>query len=85
VEVNLLKVIFSSNVEDLISVHNYIKENYQAPSLLIKILHGAAVLTAVSKLEDIKAVANYAAPGYCRTCKEIIFTSIRGNSQRTFQ
>lgn len=54
---------FSGNVDDLISVHKYIKENYKAPSLLIgHSLGGAAVLTAASKLDDIKAVVTIAAP-----------------------
>ena len=54
---------FSGNVEDLISVHNYIKEKYKAPSLLIgHSLGGAAVLKAASILDDIKAVVTIAAP-----------------------
>ena len=54
---------FSGNVDDLTSVHKYIKENYNAPSLLIgHSLGGAAVLTAASKLDDIKAVVTIAAP-----------------------
>lgn len=54
---------FSANVDDLMDVHKYIKENYQAPSLLVgHSLGGAAVLVAASKLEDIKAVATVGAP-----------------------
>ena len=54
---------FSSNVEDLIDVHQFIKEQYQAPSLLVgHSLGGAAVLVAASLLEDIKAVATIGAP-----------------------
>ena len=54
---------FSANVEDLHAVSDYIKSNYQAPSLLVgHSLGGAAVLTAASKLNNIKAVATIGAP-----------------------
>ena len=54
---------FSANVEDLIDVHNFIKDTYVAPSLLVgHSLGGAAVLVAASQLEDIKAVATVGAP-----------------------
>lgn len=54
---------FSANVEDLIDVHEFIKNEYNAPSLLIgHSLGGAAVLVAASLLEDIKAVATIGAP-----------------------
>ena len=54
---------FSANVEDLIDVHNYIKQEYEAPSLLVgHSLGGAAVLVAASQLNDIKAVATIGAP-----------------------
>jgi putative redox protein len=54
---------FSANVEDLITVSNYMATHYEAPSLLVgHSLGGAAVLTAASKLEDVKAVATIGAP-----------------------
>lgn len=54
---------FSGNVEDLVAVHEYMKTNFQAPSLLVgHSLGGAAVLVAASKLDDIKAVATIGAP-----------------------
>ena len=54
---------FSANVDDLIAVNDFLKENYQAPSLLVgHSLGGAAVLVAASKLENIKAVATIGAP-----------------------
>ena len=54
---------FSANVQDLIDVHNFMKENYEAPSLLVgHSLGGAAVLTAAAQLSDIKAVATVGAP-----------------------
>ncbi len=54
---------FSANVEDLIDVHQYIKNEFETPSLLIgHSLGGAAVLVAASLLDDIKAVATVGAP-----------------------
>lgn len=54
---------FSANVEDLLAVSNYMKEHYEAPSLLVgHSLGGAAVIVAASKLEQVKAVATIGAP-----------------------
>nr|WP_321221878.1 alpha/beta fold hydrolase [uncultured Psychroserpens sp.] len=54
---------FSANVDDLIAVNDFLKNQYQAPSLLVgHSLGGAAVLVAASKLENIKAVATIGAP-----------------------
>ena len=54
---------FSANVDDLIAVNEFLKENYEAASLLVgHSLGGAAVLVAASKLENIKAVATVGAP-----------------------
>ncbi|MFT5243880.1 MAG: putative OsmC-like protein/pimeloyl-ACP methyl ester carboxylesterase [Glaciecola sp.] len=54
---------FSANVDDLIAVSDFLKEHYEAPSLLVgHSLGGAAVLVAASKLDNIKAVATVGAP-----------------------
>lgn len=54
---------FSANVNDLISVSNYLKDHFDAPELLVgHSLGGAAVIVAASKLENIKAVATIGAP-----------------------
>ena len=54
---------FSSNVEDLISAFNALKEEYQTPSILIgHSLGGAAVLKASMRLEEIKSVITIGAP-----------------------
>ncbi|MFC0603065.1 bifunctional alpha/beta hydrolase/OsmC family protein [Winogradskyella pulchriflava] len=54
---------FSANVEDLLDVHSYIAEHYDAPGLLVgHSLGGAAVLVAASKLDEVKAVATIGAP-----------------------
>jgi len=47
----------------LLDVHQYMKENYGAPSLLVgHSLGGAAVIVAGSKLKDIAAIATIGAP-----------------------
>ena len=54
---------FSANVDDLLAVDAYLKENYKAPGLLVgHSLGGAAVIVAASKLNNIKAVATIGAP-----------------------
>ncbi|MBC8754997.1 alpha/beta fold hydrolase [Kordia sp. YSTF-M3] len=54
---------FSGNVSDLLAVQQYMKDNYEAPCLLVgHSLGGAAVLVAASQLNDIKAVATIGAP-----------------------
>ncbi|TXE19342.1 alpha/beta fold hydrolase [Psychroserpens burtonensis] len=54
---------FSANVDDLIAVSDFLKEHYEAPSLLVgHSLGGAAALVAASQLDHIKAVATVGAP-----------------------
>ena len=54
---------FSSNVEDLLSAADFLKENYKAPDILIgHSLGGAAVIFASSKIDSVKAVATIGAP-----------------------
>ncbi|SHG99387.1 bifunctional alpha/beta hydrolase/OsmC family protein [Winogradskyella jejuensis] len=54
---------FSANVEDLVDVHSYITQHFEAPSLLVgHSLGGAAVLVAASQIEEVKAVATIGAP-----------------------
>ncbi|NQV53346.1 MAG: OsmC family protein [Flavobacteriales bacterium] len=54
---------FSANVDDLIAVHDYMSEHYNAPKLLIgHSLGGAAVIVAASKIDAVKAVATVGAP-----------------------
>lgn len=63
---------FSANVEDLIDVHEYIKNNFGTPSLLVgHSLGGAAVLVAASMLDDIKAVATIGAPATVNHVKHL--------------
>ena len=54
---------FSANVDDLLAVHAYMKDHYEAPALLVgHSLGGAAVIVAASQLETVKAVAIIGAP-----------------------
>ncbi|EAS19237.1 putative hydrolase, OsmC-like protein [Flavobacteria bacterium BBFL7] len=54
---------FSGNVDDLIAAIDFLKMNYQAPTLLVgHSLGGAAVIYASEKADSIKAVATIGAP-----------------------
>ncbi|QCX00424.1 OsmC family protein [Aggregatimonas sangjinii] len=54
---------FSGNVNDLIAAADYLKENYEAPTLLVgHSLGGAAVLFAAAEVTSVKAVATIGAP-----------------------
>jgi putative redox protein len=63
---------FSANIEDLMDVHEFMKNEYEAPSLLVgHSLGGAAVLVAASKIDDIKAVATVGAPAHVSHVKHL--------------
>ncbi len=54
---------FSSNVSDLISAANALRERFRAPSLLVgHSLGGAAVLMAAADIPEVRAIATIAAP-----------------------
>ena len=54
---------FSGNVGDLIAAADYLKENHEAPTLLVgHSLGGAAVLFAAAEVSSVKAVATIGAP-----------------------
>lgn len=54
---------FSSNVEDLIKAADYLRQEHQAPSILIgHSLGGAAVLAAAQAVPEAKAVVTIGAP-----------------------
>lgn len=54
---------FSSNVEDLVAAANFLREEYQAPQLLIgHSLGGAAVLRAADQISEVTAIATIGAP-----------------------
>ena len=54
---------FSSNLQDLLIAADYLRQNYEAPSLIIgHSLGGAAVLAVAAEIPEIKAVATIGAP-----------------------
>lgn len=54
---------FTSNIGDILSAAEYLRENYQAPSILIgHSLGGAAILAAAGGVPEAKAVATIGAP-----------------------
>lgn len=54
---------FSSNIDDLLCVAQYMETHYQSPAILIgHSLGGAAVIKAAGKLPDVKAVATIGSP-----------------------
>jgi putative redox protein len=54
---------FSSNIADLISAADYLRDNYMAPSILIgHSLGGAAVLAGAGKIPELKGVVTIGAP-----------------------
>jgi len=54
---------FSSNLQDLLAASDFLRENYQAPALLIgHSLGGAAVLAMAAELPEVKAVVTIGAP-----------------------
>ena len=54
---------FSSNVQDLIAAADYLREKFEAPSILIgHSLGGAAVLAAAGEIPEAKGVATIGAP-----------------------
>ncbi len=54
---------FSSNIEDLVLAANFLRDEFEAPQLLIgHSLGGAAVLAAAEKIPETKAVVTIGAP-----------------------
>ena len=54
---------FSSNVQDLVIAADYLRQNYEAPSLLIgHSLGGAAVLSVAADIPEVKGVVTIGAP-----------------------
>lgn len=68
---------FSGNVEDLIAAAEFLKEEYNAPSLLVgHSLGGAAVLFAAQALPSVRAVATIAAPSSPQHVKHLLKSNI---------
>ena len=63
---------FAANIQDLMDVHTFMKENYEALTLLVgHSLGGAAVLVTASQIDDIKAVATIGAPAHVNHVKHL--------------
>ncbi|SDS22383.1 bifunctional alpha/beta hydrolase/OsmC family protein [Winogradskyella sediminis] len=74
---------FSANVDDLLDVHKFMEEHYQAPSLLVgHSLGGAAVLVAASKLETVKAVATVGAPSTVNHVKHLFSHQVEESEEK---
>jgi alpha-beta hydrolase superfamily lysophospholipase len=56
---------FSSNLDDLVAAADFMRANWQAPSLLIgHSLGGAAALAAAGQMPEVKALVTIAAPSH---------------------
>jgi uncharacterized OsmC-like protein/fermentation-respiration switch protein FrsA (DUF1100 family) len=54
---------FSSNVEDLLLAADYLRQNFEAPTILVgHSLGGAAVLAAAGEIPEVRGVATIGAP-----------------------
>jgi len=68
---------FSGNVEDLVAASDYLKENFQAPTLLVgHSLGGSAVIFAASQLDSVKAVATVGAPSNPKHVQHLLENSL---------
>jgi esterase/lipase len=62
-EGNFANTTFTSDIEDVHSAAKFLRDNYEAPKLLIgHSLGGAAVLGAAGDISEVKAVATIGAP-----------------------
>lgn len=54
---------FSSNIEDLLAAADFLRENYQAPQIVIgHSLGGAAAISSAAQIPEVKAVVTIGAP-----------------------
>ncbi|MDA9163632.1 alpha/beta fold hydrolase [Rickettsiaceae bacterium] len=54
---------FSSNVKDLISAANYMRDNFEAPQIVVgHSLGGTAAIAAASEIPEVRAVATIGSP-----------------------
>ncbi|MBX3616106.1 bifunctional alpha/beta hydrolase/OsmC family protein [Nitrosomonas sp.] len=69
---------FSSNLQDLIAVADYLKQHYAAPSLLIgHSLGGAAALAVAHDIPSVKAVITIGAPATAAHVKHLFADSYK--------
>jgi uncharacterized OsmC-like protein/alpha/beta superfamily hydrolase len=68
---------FSSNVADLEYAAKFLRENYQAPQLLIgHSFGGAAVLAAANSIAEVKAIATIGAPSDPSSVEDLIVSDL---------
>ncbi|MDO5745030.1 MAG: bifunctional alpha/beta hydrolase/OsmC family protein [Micrococcaceae bacterium] len=76
---------FSSNIEDLVSAADFLRENYQAPRILVgHSLGGSAVLAATHRIASVRAVATIAAPADPQHVKELLRESVETIREQGF-
>ncbi len=64
---------FSSNIGDLVAAADFLRETYEAPTLMIgHSLGGAAVLAAAGRVPEVRAVAPIAAPADPRHVEHLL-------------
>ena len=68
---------FSGNVEDLVVAANYLKANYESPTLLVgHSLGGSAVIFAAAQISSVNAIATVGAPSNPRHVKHLFKSDI---------
>jgi putative redox protein len=64
---------FSSNIEDLVAAADFLRDQYEAPQILIgHSLGGTAALVAASRIEEVRAVVTIAAPSDTDHLRELL-------------
>jgi uncharacterized OsmC-like protein/alpha/beta superfamily hydrolase len=73
---------FSTNVEDLISAADFLRDGYEAPKLLIgHSLGGAAILQAAGQIPSTRAVVTIAAPADLTSLSHFLVNNSGGSLQ----
>ena len=76
-EGDFAETTFSTSVDDLTCAANYLKANYQSPTLVIgHSLGGAAVILAASQFDEIKSVVTIGTPSAPQHVKHLLQSSI---------
>jgi len=68
---------FSSNLEDLFRIEEYLSKNYKSPTLIVgHSLGGAAAIIGGAKIETVRAIATIGAPASIPHVKHLINDSL---------
>ncbi len=74
---------FSANISDLTDAADFLKENYEAPKMLVgHSLGGAAVLYAAGLLDSVEALVTIAAPAIPAHVKHLLETGLEDIEKR---